>query len=615
MKKPSQPRPFFVLLCLILLTVVSCGKAAPESTTLEVRSKYPTTTLEQGRSFDVEVSIANTGQYNAHITEIHLPASFLNKVSYQGSEPALTITNAAGGEGIFYMDLTIAPNGVEKFTFRFATVDPGSLSGLGLVVSDAGSYQFNLLAEVVGTNPAGWEPGTSPTATSTLLAEAQSIEKIPYKSVVQIKVLVDVDGEEIVGWTGSGTIISRDGLILTNAHVVLSDRFYQVKDLIVSLTVAQDSPPVDTYLASIVQANAALDIAVIKVRSDLNGTPLDYASLNLPAVPLGNSDTLQLGDRLTIIGYPGIGGETITLTQGEVSGFTAEETYGNRAFIKTSATIAGGNSGGLAVNENGELVGVPTQVGSGGSEDSIVDCRPLADTNRDGYIDDYDSCVPTGGFINALRPVNLAVQLITEAQKGIVMIDAGATEEEAYDASGQVIFQDDFSDPNSGWGTLSSENGTSAYENGEMTIYVKEPNYLVWSDVSYVYEEIIMTVDARVIHSVGDADFGFICGLTDNSHFTVLEISEDGYYTFWKQQGDEFISLIDWTYSDEIAAGGPFVLSAYCGTSDLVLAVNGVLLGEYQEPEFTPGAVGVVGGTFDNAGFKVAFDNFELLLP
>jgi S1-C subfamily serine protease len=148
---------------------------------------------------------------------------------------------------------------------------------------------------------------------------------------------------------------------------------------------------------------------------------VNYAALNLPVVPLGDSDALAIGDDLIILGYPGIGGATITLTSGKVAGFTAQGGLGDRAFIKTSATIAGGNSGGLAANTAGELVGIPTQLGYGG-DDQFVDCRVLVDTNGDGRVDERDDCVPTGGFINALRPVNLALPLIERAKAGQINI-------------------------------------------------------------------------------------------------------------------------------------------------------------------------------------------------
>jgi hypothetical protein len=135
-------------------------------------------------------------------------------------------------------------------------------------------------------------------------------------------------------------------------------------------------------------------------------------------MPLGNSDTVQLGDPLTILGYPQIGGETITLTYGEVGGFTSEKKFGDRAFIKTAANITGGTSGGLAMDHLGYMVGVPTQLGNGRAGD-LLDCRVLVDTNGDGDIDERDQCVPVGGFINALRPINLALPLIEEAKSAL----------------------------------------------------------------------------------------------------------------------------------------------------------------------------------------------------
>lgn len=114
-------------------------------------------------------------------------------------------------------------------------------------------------------------------------------------------------------------------------------------------------------------------------------------------------------------GYPEIGGETITLTNGTVSGFTAQAGIGERALIKTDATIAGGNSGGAAVDAAGNLVGIPTKARA--SENGpAVDCRSQADTNADGAIDKLDPCVPIGGFLNGLRPVNLAKPLLDQAR-------------------------------------------------------------------------------------------------------------------------------------------------------------------------------------------------------
>ncbi|MEL7157580.1 MAG: hypothetical protein AAFN30_13385, partial [Actinomycetota bacterium] len=97
-----------------------------------------------------------------------------------------------------------------------------------------------------------------------------------------------------------------------------------------------------------------------------------------------------------------------------ISGFTAQAGIGDRALIKTDATIAGGNSGGAAVDTGGRLIGIPTKARASESGPA-VDCRPLADTNADGQVDEDDNCVPIGGFLNGLRPINLAKPLIEAA--------------------------------------------------------------------------------------------------------------------------------------------------------------------------------------------------------
>ncbi len=238
-------------------------------------------------------------------------------------------------------------------------------------------------------------------------------------AVVQIS-LVKIEGEEVYYLPlGSGTIISADGLILTNCHVADPVRYGFPPEEVpaydylgVALTIRSDRPPQLAYLATVEQADPRLDLAVIRIRYKTDGTELKSSDLKLPYVALGDSDVLVVGDDLNIFGYPGIGGETVTFTRGVVSGFSMEAGIEGAAWIKTDASIAGGNSGGTAVDEEGLLVGVPTRGGE-------VDCRVVTDTNGDGKVDNRDSCVPVGGYINNLRPVNLAKPLIEAARQGL----------------------------------------------------------------------------------------------------------------------------------------------------------------------------------------------------
>lgn len=92
------------------------------------------------------------------------------------------------------------------------------------------------------------------------------------------------------------------------------------------------------------------------------------AQLNNYARREGGNDicsNVDIGDHLSVFGYPGIGGDTLTITDGIVSGFEFE--YGTR-YIKTSAKIDHGNSGGVAVKDSGCVVGIPTFVQTGSVE-------------------------------------------------------------------------------------------------------------------------------------------------------------------------------------------------------------------------------------------------------
>lgn len=256
------------------------------------------------------------------------------------------------------------------------------------------------------TEPTETDESTAP---STEEGSGASVAELA-RSTVQILLLAD--GE--VTCSGSGTIVEADGTVLTNAHVVEVAPECPYDTIGVAVTEDSGRPPELLYEADVYAFDGFLDLAVLRIARDFAGNAV---STTFPFVAVGDSDAVQIGDQLRILGYPGIGGDTVTFTRGVVSGFTSQNGVADPSWIKTDATIAGGNSGGAAFDDAGLLIGVPTQA-SASADSPIVDCRPIDDTNGDGDITADDQCVPIGGFLNGIRPVNLAVPLILEARTG-----------------------------------------------------------------------------------------------------------------------------------------------------------------------------------------------------
>jgi serine protease Do len=145
---------------------------------------------------------------------------------------------------------------------------------------------------------------------------------------------------------GSGVIVSPEGYILTNNHVV--DGATEVR---VTLNDRRE------FKARVVGTDSKTDVAVLKIDAP-----------NLQPVVIGDSDRLQVGDYVLAVGNPFGLGKTVTM--GIVSamgrGNLGIEDYEN--FIQTDASINPGNSGGALVNDRGELVGINTAILSHGSE-------------------------------------------------------------------------------------------------------------------------------------------------------------------------------------------------------------------------------------------------------
>jgi serine protease Do len=161
---------------------------------------------------------------------------------------------------------------------------------------------------------------------------------------------------------GTGVIISEDGYVVTNRHVIPSD----AKEI--SITLSDGTKLDDVEVVGRTPGNDPLDIAFLKIK--------DKKGKTLKAAKLGDSATIQVGDKVVAIGNA-LGQFQNTVTSGIISGFgrdleagdesgTGTETLQN--LIQTDASINQGNSGGPLVNINGEVIGLNTAVAAGAAE-------------------------------------------------------------------------------------------------------------------------------------------------------------------------------------------------------------------------------------------------------
>jgi S1-C subfamily serine protease len=609
----SSHKVIFTIVTIILITGLLSGCNFPLAQNQSLTGLNYTVTapaeVKAGENFQISVNVTNNGQSTIMVDQIRLPKALLQGATVASIDPISTGQTTYSDQTGYTFTLIQEPGTSTTVTFNLTAVTAGDYSGnLSVAMGDA-KKDSTLRVVIQAENGQVAQTTPQTTAASQATNAAGTTGGISYHSVVEIVAEVDDNGTIVEAWHGSGTIISADGLILTNAHVVLDDGPVKVQGLKILITQSADNAPVPTYYADILQADANLDLAVIKISRDLNGNPVDNSTLNLPAVPLGDSNALQLGDALTILGYPGIGGETITLTRGDVSGFTSDEEYGNRSFIKTSASISGGNSGGSALNSSGQIIGVPTQVGSGG-KGNVVDCRALADTNGDGVIDNKDTCVPIGGFINAIRPIQLALPLINAAKAGQVSIVVPTPV--PFAPSGDVIFQDNFTTSHGDWYTDTFEEGSVEIQNGQMVIDIKPTQYAVFTGNDKVFSDVQISVDTQVLQSSGVGEYGIVCNGQDNDNFYLLSISEDGYYSISIYYQGEWHSMVDWTYSDQIVQGAPATITATCAHDKLSLAYNDVLLTEVEDNTFQSGFMGFYVYTYDQPNMTIGFDNLVI---
>ncbi|SMC76304.1 Do/DeqQ family serine protease [Cellulophaga tyrosinoxydans] len=279
---------------------------------------------------------------------------------------------------------------------------------------------MNTSAKGAGINEVDFTSAAETTVNAVVHVKNVAINSGP-KSLMEFLYGYETEAKPQLRGAGSGVIISSDGYIVTNNHVIEGASQLQV-------TLNNNT----TYDAELIGSDPNSDIALIKIEADHK----------LPYLTFGDSDNTKIGEWVLAVGNPF--NLTSTVTAGIVSAKARSLGGTNQSFLQTDAAVNPGNSGGALVNTNGELIGINTAITS--QTGSYVGYSFAVPSNiAKKVIDDIVEYGNVQKGILGITPIPINSSLA--AEKGIkniegVYIDIIEEDSGAYDAgleSGDII--------------------------------------------------------------------------------------------------------------------------------------------------------------------------------
>ncbi len=357
------------------------------------------------------------------------------------------------------------------------------------------------------------QPASNTTDNADEIKKTATLENA-MAATVQIGVL-DATWQEVGTCTGS--IIDPRGLILTNFHCIGDNETgqYNNADGIdnIYITLNPRNPPKFQFIAQTVEADAGKDIAILRIIATTNGEP-PANCLNLPAITLNMTSKVDIGQKVTSVGYPGVGGDTLTIAGGQVVGFDEYSMSGQgRTYeaIKYDASDSAGISGGPIINEQFEQVAI-AHAGRSDSEKGgkLSLARPIE--LADELINSADLVRIPGCNGAAAAQLNGPAQ--PEDPTPVSSDDSSTTASDTYDISGKLL------------DSVSDEPIVNGY------VVILKPEY-DWSDVDYDDLETYVLLAAET-----DANGEYTLSVTDEMAQSLVSygLFADNYDTW---TGDE----------------------------------------------------------------------------
>lgn len=417
----------------------------------------------------------------------------------------------------------------------------------------------------------------------TVTPTAQAASSELTKAALSTVLILALDRNDEALARGSGALIAENGLVLTNYHVIAENRRRDGRVMILVPNHPTPSQPEDftPYLGLILpeRSNPDADLALVQIDQTLDAEPLP-ADTTFPALTLGDSTKLSVDDEIHILGYPSIGGEALITIPGQIIGMNKED---GLPWLLTNATIASGNSGGVVLNQAGELIAIPTMT---------------ANDER------------SGNTIGYLRPIQLAHTLIYN----------NTVHTDTHD---RIFCADDFTSNKNGWPLGFDEDdlltGETVLTGG---VYKKFAHFqqdaYTWANApACEVKHFYLQVDVTVRHASA-ADTGIVLLLRNrerqdgNDHYRVVFYLDRSYEIDLYNAG-EWQTLQERTTTRQLtlADGETHRLGVRLVGGQLTAFVNGEEIATtFDETITSSGGIGL--GLVGNSGqeIEVAFDNF-----
>jgi len=185
--------------------------------------------------------------------------------------------------------------------------------------------------------------------------------------------------------------------------------------------------------------------------------------------------------------------------------------------------------------------------------------------------------------------------------------------------AGDLLLADNFENDIKNWEIYQDADGSavSYYQNGLVFLVESEQKNQV-STINRIFSDSAIRVTAEKISGPDNNFFGIICRYMDRANYYGLIISSDGYYGIYRVEDGIFdlISMENMEFSNIINQGERInIIEAVCKGNQLTISVNESQLARVEDNAFSEGKIGLITGTYDQAGSAVLFDNMVVMHP